>query len=353
MQVGSRGVAREVRFLWQCVAVLAVLATTMFAQGGQPQSQTQPAMPPSPTQLQDYTVGPGDVVDITVLGAPEFTGKYRITDTGKLAFPELAEPVQAEGLSPQALGKRIGEALKAAEMMQDPIVSVFVEEFHSRTVTILGAVSKPAVYPLTRPRTTLLDVLSDAGGLMPTAGGNILVEHRIPQVTGEEKLSPEEQEFMAGNRVQTIGMAKLIGQGDSSLNVGISPGDVVTVGTAPIVYVVGAVIQPGGYALPDPMGRITVLKAVALAKGLTPVAGQKHASILRLTPDGKEQPPIPLDLSQLMQGKGKDQFLEANDVLFVPESTQKKSMQKFGLAAQALVNGVAIYGLGYRVAGIK
>ena len=162
----------------------ALVAPTLGQTGNQVVSG--PA-PPSQQRLHDYTLGPNDVLYITVADSGEITGRYRVTDTGYLVLPGLSRPIKAQGLSVPELSKSIAEALEAAELMREPMVTVFVEQYHSQTVTVLGAVNKPSVYPLEKP-TTLLEILSMAGGLKETAGSTVSLARKGPP-PGTEGLS--------------------------------------------------------------------------------------------------------------------------------------------------------------------
>src|SRR5205085_3890675 len=116
--------------------------------------------------------GTGDVLTIVVSYAPEIGGKVRVSEDGLVVAPGLPTPVKASGLTPTGLGQRIAEELKQAQIIREPIVSVFVEEYHSRTISVLGAVTKPSIYPLDHP-IPILEAISLANGLLPTAGGSL------------------------------------------------------------------------------------------------------------------------------------------------------------------------------------
>src|SRR5581483_7270759 len=136
----------------------------------------------SPAAAPDYVIGPGDILEIDIAsglmskddkeGSDEFGGKFRVSEAGEIEFPAVPKPVKAQGLTTAELSDLIARALQDAEQLRDPTVRVFVREYHSRNVTVLGAVQKPAVYPLQK-RTRLLDVLSNAGGLAPNAGNTL------------------------------------------------------------------------------------------------------------------------------------------------------------------------------------
>jgi len=150
----------------------------------------------------------------------------------------------------------------------------------------------------------------------------------------------------ASESTQTIDLAKLMQGKDPSLNIDVRDGDVISVSTAPIVYVVGAVGKPGGFALQDPSSGLTVLQALAEAQGYNSVAKPKESLIIRRSASGDDREKIPIDLKAIMEGKLPDQWLEGNDILFVPESATKRNLRAWGNAfGNALITGVAIYGI--------
>ncbi|MFL6352721.1 MAG: polysaccharide biosynthesis/export family protein [Bryobacteraceae bacterium] len=329
-------------YAWRCgrvfllgIVVLGTAVSPICAQNNDG-AKAPYTVPPA-----DYTIGPGDVLTITVSYTADIGGKVRVSEDGFIIAPGLPKPVKAVGLTPAALGAQVKEDLKQAQIVRDPIVGVFVDEYHSRTISVLGAVTNPLVYPLNRA-TTILEAISMAGGLLPTAGGQMTLirkGHDLPigHIKGD-------------TTVLSIDLGKLMAGSDPSLNLKVEPGDVLTVATAPVVYVVGAVVQPGGYVLDDPTSNFTVLQAIAKAQGTKPTAATNRAFIVRRSPEGQERKQIPVDLSVLMKGKGSDLDLQRNDILFVPESGMKKTMQMLTAAAIQGATGVVTYGAGYRLA---
>jgi polysaccharide export outer membrane protein len=287
----------------------------------------------------EYRIGPGDVLSITVTDAQEFGGKFRVSDSGRIEIAGIPSPVQADGLSPIELSHAIREALIDAKQLRDPKVNVFVEEFHGRTITVLGAVSKPGVYPLQK-RTTVLEALSFAGGALPNAGNTVTI------VRGAA--SAEATGTPVGS-VQIIAMNRLVRGEGLSANVQVQNGDAISVSAAQIVYVVGAVTKPGGFAMTDPSAGISVVQAIALAEGLKPLASTHRGLIIRESTSTIARAEIPVDISQMIAGKGTDMPLAPNDILYIPESGAKKTWKAMGEIAMATVNGIAIYGVGYRI----
>lgn len=288
---------------------------------------------------QDYTIGPGDVLTITVADAPEFGGKVRVGDSGSIQILGIPKPVVAEGKSTAQLSASIRQALIDAKQLRDPQVSVFVDEYHGRTVTVLGSVNKPAVYSLER-RTTVLEAISAAGGALPNSGNTVTI------VRGEA--SAEATNTRVGS-VQVIDLARLATGADLSANVEVRNGDVINVSAAQLVYVVGAVAKPGGFVLTNPEEGLSASQAVALAQGFTSVASIHHALIVRQSTSDHSRREIPVDLAKMMAGQETDVLLGPNDILYVPDSGAKKTLKVMGDVAMATVNGIAIYGIGYKI----
>jgi polysaccharide export outer membrane protein len=136
----------------------------------------------------------------------------------------------------------------------------------------------------------------------------------------------------------------LTATGDPLLNIDLFPGDRVTVQRAGIVYVVGAVNKPGGFPLRTGQDKMTVLQALALAEDLKATAAQSRAMIIRKNPaaaDGREE--IAVNLTKVLAGRQHDSQLQANDILFVPDSNGKKALRRGAEAAVTAATWGLIY----------
>jgi polysaccharide export outer membrane protein len=179
---------------------------------------------------------------------------------------------------------------------------VFVEEFATQRVSVLGQVAKPGTYAITAPR-TLLDLLAMAGGLTQLADRHIMVE-RSPGA------KQREEEVFLSNRADDALMA----------NVMIDPGDTILVPKAGIVYVVGDVGRPGGYTMQNE-SRMTVLQAIALAAGVNRTANEKQARVIHNVNGQYDEEALPL--REIERGDAPDELLQANDVIYIPFSFAK------------------------------
>lgn len=317
-----------------------LLCSWLIALPLQAQSSSADAKPSTGSASDDYKIGSGDVLIVSVADAPEFGGKFRVTDSGVIEIPGVPVPIRAEDQSANELAHAIRTALLDAKQLRDPRVSVYVEEFHGRTVTVLGAVAKPSVYPIAK-HTNVLEALSLAGGALPNSGNTVTI------VRGSA--SAEATGTQPGS-VQIVRMSDLLSGKNTSPVAEVRTGDVVSVSAAQVVYVLGAVYKAGGFTMPDPSSGVSVVQAVALAEGLKSTASH-HALLIRQSTSDQARVEIPVDLGQMFSGKTTDLLLAPNDILYVPASGARQTLKAMGEIALAAANGAAIYGVGYRVAG--
>jgi polysaccharide biosynthesis/export protein len=313
---------------------------------------------------REYTIGPEDVLDVNVFEAQEMNREVRVSASGEISLP-LVGAVPAAGLTPRELEKRLEELLHQ-KYMKDPHVGVFVREMQSHPVSVMGAVRKPGTFQV-RGSKTLLEILSLAEGLAEDAGEEVIILRGGVQnsVTGSlsEKAndvtasssphSPEPEkpgEADAGTdkgspfsqNVVKVNLKDLLDSTDPSHNPPVYPGDIVKVSRAGIVYVVGAVRKPGGFAMKG-NERISVLQAIALSEGLTRTAAKNGARIIRTNEQNGERAGTPIDLGKILSGKSPDPMLGPRDIVFVPDSAAKSAFSRgVDVGAQTLA-GLLIF----------
>jgi polysaccharide export outer membrane protein len=125
---------------------------------------------------------------------------------------------------------------------------------------------------------------------------------------------------------------------DTDSNVGIAPGDTIIVSRAGTVYVVGDVARPSGFMIED--NALTVLKALALAGGGTRTASLNGSKILRQTPTGVKENPVPLQ--KVLRAKSPDVAMIKGDVWFVPGSAGKALAYRGAEAAFSMTSALAV-----------
>jgi polysaccharide biosynthesis/export protein len=267
---------------------------------------------------QDYLLGPGDIVQITVFGIEDLKNKELPLDSeGKISLPFINEVVLI-GLTPREAEIKIG-ALYEASVMKNPQVAVSVKEYRSQFVNVLGAVLKPGTYQLNR-RAFLVDALAMAGGLLTEKAESKVFIHRAGLNTSSEAAK------VAGvdsNESQEIDLVQLLEKGDIKLNVPIYAGDVISVPerVERFYYVLGDVNRGGAFEMKKGES-VTLSKALASAGGVLMTAKAGKTAIIRQNADGSTRQ-IPIDVRKVLKGTNQDMELTQNDVVFVPGSTTK------------------------------
>ncbi len=244
-----------------------------------------------PAKAEDYQIGSGDVLSITVYGYDELKTKVRVSETGSIEFP-LIGTVQVGGSKTSAAARKI-EALLADGYIVKPQVQIYIEEFKSKKVAMLGPFNKPGLLELSGP-TTLLELISLAGGLQHKDAGKTIT---VTRETAD-----------GSQQIVTIDVKKLIEDGDPASNVPILGGETVAVANDPSVcYITGQVKNPGAYPLTK---NVNVLKIVSLAGGFTGMASESRIKIIRVVDSKKQE----------LNNVGLDTLVKPDDIIEVPES---------------------------------
>jgi len=296
----------------------------------------------------DTPIGTGDLLHIEVFDVPELTRDVRVSDTGEISYPLVPGRIPAAGQTPFHLQSSMEQLLLENGLISHPQVSVFVKEQNSQPVSIVGAVAHPMVYQVIRP-TTLLEILAIAGGIAPDAGSVVLVTRGGAPASIPDLQGATPADAAPNLQTITIHVQDLLESGNPAFNIPVYAGDAVSVPRAGIVYVGGAgVAQPGGYVLQSHGEQITVLKAVALAKGTTPFAKKNDAVIFRTNPATGQREQIAVHIKQIEKNQTEDVAMKDNDILYVPDSAGKKALARGAEAAIGVGTSVAIYRIGTR-----
>lgn len=250
----------------------------------------------------EYKIGGRDLLDINVFGLDELNQTVRVSEDGKISLPLLGE-VKVEGLTKARLERKLAQLLEE-NYLQNPQVTVFIREYQSKRVSVLGAVKKPGPYKLLG-RQTLLQIISEAGGLTDVAGDKVIVIRQLQDGT---------------NSSIRISIDDLMLKGDASQNILLEANDIVNIPIDKIVrvYVFGQVKNPG--ALEVKKSNIpTLLQAIAQAGGFSGRASKGRVLIKRINKEGKEEQKK-INVKHIIKGKKKDVQLLENDVVYVPET---------------------------------
>jgi len=362
-----QGAFRPVLYLSSRTALLLLLAVpSAFSQQQKSTAPPAPATAPTPTSIVaaetndriaqlalasdikqgDYVIGSGDLLGIEVFDVPELSRDVRVNETGYISLPLMPSKVRAGGLTPFQLQDKLAELLQTNGLVSTPQVSVSLKEQHSQPITVIGAVKNPMVIQALR-KTTLLQALSQAGGVADDAGSTVIITRPAPDPS--ESADPNDNSAPSGPSAPqtfTINLSDVLESGDSRFNIPLVGGDVVSVPRAGIIYVVGAVTRPGGFLLQNDLDHMTMLKMLSLAGGTTTTAKMKNAVILRKNLDTGKRDQVPVDLSKVMKLKTQDVQMQANDILYVPDSAGLRALHRAGDVGIALTEGVGIIAAG-------
>ncbi len=295
-------------------ALLRFALTATFALASlRAQSRPSPMEEVGRENLPAAQLGVDDLVAVSVYDAPELTRTVRVEEDGNVRLPLLKAGIAAAGIFPRELETRIADALIQEQILVDPVVKVTVVEYHSRPISVMGAVKKPLTFQAVGA-VTLLDALARAEGLSAEAGTEVLVSRPQP--------SPDARGDVATTLVERVPLERLLKKADPSVNYTLHGGEEIRVPEAERIFVVGNVHKPGAFPVRD-NGDNSVLRLVALSEGLMPYAG-KLAYIYRRDAQGvKQEISVPLD--RIMQRKEPDVALQAEDVLYIPDNKNRRA----------------------------
>jgi polysaccharide biosynthesis/export protein len=345
------------------------------------------------TLPHDYVIGNGDLLAIQVFDVPELSREIRVSQTGTIGLPLVRVRLHLSGLSETQAELKIAEVLEANGLVSHPEVSVAVKEKKSKPITIVGAVIHPMVYQADRP-VTLLEVLAEAGGIAGDASDSVIVTRAETDPSDDAStppaISPQDAEpasaatpiaasqpilpssadpspvhavsaqagatsFAPGDTASdavpppisntiTVNLNQILETGNTFNNIVLMPGDIVTVPHAGIVYALGAVNRPGGFAVSNDRGQLTTLKLLSLAGGLDRYAKSDHAVIVRKDAGGQQRE-VDVDLKRVLKFESEDVRLQPSDILYVPKSGVKQALIRTGELSLAIGTGVVIYRL--------
>ena len=265
----------------------------------------------SSTNLPVQRIGKDDLIGIQVYDSPELTRSVRVLGDGFIRLPMMKERIRVEGLFPADVEVLIAEELKREELLVDPFVTVTVAEYHSRPISVNGAVKNPTNFQAIG-NVNLLEAIAKAGGFEKDAGGELIIT-RPNGDTGVQS-------------IQRIPVKALIDGSDQSLNVKLSGGELITVPSAATVVATGNLRVPGIYPVQD-SGTTTVMTLIAQAQGLGEFQPQK-AYIYRNDAQGQRHE-IEINLKDIKARKSPDVVLQARDILYVPDNSRAKRTDQF------------------------
>ena len=276
----------------------------------------------------DFPIGPGDLLEINVGAVEELNNRtVRVSGQGTITLPFIGV-VQASGLTEEELREELRR--KSEQFMYNPHLSLFVREYRSRQVAVIGAVEKPGLYNLASEADTILDVLSLAGGMKEEAAprlqfipGEPVKGHELKEVASILPASLVNQApvpliFKNADPI-LIDLAPTRSRDQRALTLPVRPGDVIIVPSSGEVLVEGWVTKPGSYKITP---GLTVHGAVVAAGGPLFAADTSMVRVTRVSEQG-EKSSFFTDLKNLKPGEGSQSPVQAGDIIELTASAPK------------------------------
>jgi polysaccharide export outer membrane protein len=299
------------RKVFLALCAVFVVALPLAAQDSTRQTVPAPVADLNPaSNLPLQRVGPEDLLGLQVYDAPEFTRTVRISAEGAIRLPMLKSPIRVQGLMPNEIEILVAEALEREKLFVDPFVTVNIVEYHSRPISVTGAVRTPTIFQAVGS-VSLLDAVARAGGLVPDQAGPEIIVTRPNGDTGVQS-------------IQRIPVKALIGGSDPELNLKLTGGEEIRVPDVGKIVVAGSVTHPGPYPILDSAAN-TVTTAIAQAQGT--IQYYSHTAYIYRPDDKGVMHEITVDLGKILARKAPDVTLQARDILYVPDSSGRRITQ--------------------------
>ena len=266
--------------------------------------------------IRNYLLGPGDTLDVRVFGQSDLNAVVEVDSDGNISsLPFLESPISAKCRTEKDVQKDIAKAY--GKYIKNPQISVRISERKSRQpATVFGAVRQPTRVQMQR-KIRLNELIVVSGGFTDRASGTIQILHTEPLMCpqpGEEALAAP----IDGTKVpfEVVKISELRA-GKVQANPVVRPGDYILVTEAEPVYITGSVVSPQGVFLRD---QLTLSRALAMVGGVRKEAKVSEIKIYRQKPGAQDQELLVVDYGAIKRNKKPDVFLQAFDVIEVPEA---------------------------------
>jgi polysaccharide export outer membrane protein len=266
-----------------------------------PNSHSQGSLVAVPEDFAGLKIAPGFLLNIQVYDEPDFSGPTRVDNDGNISIAFL-KPIHVSGDTVSQAKERVQKAFRDQGILKNPQISLDVQQFATTTATVMGEVQNPGKVELLAPH-SLLEVIGMTGGETQLAGNEI----ELRRANGDP--SSKTYHYAKGGDTSAI------------RDVMVNPGDTVIVNRTGIVYVLGAVNRPGGYAMQE-QGELNVAQAISLAQGLALQAKVGALRVVQHRSDG-QMVEVPISYNKIMSGKEQPLSLSAGDIVYVPISKVK------------------------------
>jgi polysaccharide biosynthesis/export protein len=269
----------------------------------------------------DYRLGPGDELEITVVGVSQEPATYKIDRAGEITIP-LVGAVKLADLTAEQAESAIASRLSEAQLVRNPEVLLYISGYEAKPVYVLGELDRQGQYFMSQ-QLTLMDLIFLAGGLDFTAGRYGFLHRRTsgagPEVPPQIALQNPEL-ALPGMELIKIDLKPMAEGGVLSPNLTLQAGDILVVPRAEkaMYYVFGEVEKPGVFDVPAG-NTVYVSQAISWAGGPARTAKTSKGILIRHGTDGSREE-LPVDFGAILNGDKPDFHVQPNDIIFVPGS---------------------------------
>ncbi len=300
-----------------------------------------------PGTSEDYKIGPGDVLEIHIVGLKDLSQTLKVSNSGSVSLPYLGTLEVSEKTAVQ-LEDEISTRLAEENLIKNPEVLVYISEYRAKPIYILGQVDRPGQYIMSQ-QLTLMDAILLAGGLDFTAGRYGYLHRLITESDNSDNVAPA---VISGDGsigspqtvVTRIDLQPAKEGGVISPNPAMRRGDTFFIPERKIetFFVVGDVHSAGAFEVP-PENELKVSQAISQAGGPTKTAKLGDGLLVRYDKTGSRKE-MAVDFGAILRGDQPDILVQANDVIFIPGSNAKTV--GFGLLniVPGIVQSAIIYG---------
>jgi len=291
-----------------------------------------------------YHIGPGDVLEVRFYKRPENSrDNVSVDGRGMITMPLIEGEIQASCLTENQLASELEKRYQ--KYYKNPHLDVFIKQYNSQQVAVIGAVLKPTRFQLQR-RVRLLQLIALTDGLKDKAGRNINIIHDPSAFTCDQPTLTQTTAAIGDGSVKlsTYYLRDLL-NGDEKANPYVMPGDIITIPDADEFYVVGNVLRPSPFFLKD---QVTLSQAIAMAGGTLPASKLDKIKLVRVSGNSGKREEAYYDLKAIQKKKAPDIVLQAGDIIEVNTSTGSLIARDIirglgGVALQAPLRAVTVY----------
>jgi polysaccharide export outer membrane protein len=316
-----------------CAALLVAASASAQDDGAAPAADPAAGSPAAIALLpfanlsgfaNDYEVGPGDLLEIQVIGQDDLRETLRVSNAGEVSYPRLGL-IPVADLTVFDIEAAVAQRLREKGLFTNPEVLVSVREYQAKPIYVSGAVVNPGEFIMSH-ELTVSDAILLAGGLQTSAGDEALLHRRVSpdgEAWAPASVAANPDLPRAGIEILKVDLRPLKQGRFHEASQPLRRGDVLVVPLMPMnpFFVVGEVVEPRNYTY-APGRTIMASQAISWAKGPLPTAKLSDGMLVRYDEAGNRQE-LKVNYGAILKGEQADFPIQPNDIIFIPGSKVK------------------------------